>query len=121
VTLLGDAAHAATPNLGRGGSEGLEDSAVLADLLVAHGGLAGDPIAALRVYEAQRRPATARIQTMGWRIGKMLSISNPAFRAVRDRGFKWFAGRGMAKDMDKEFASLSAAYVRDPRTGAPVG
>jgi len=38
VTLLGDAIHATTPNLGQGACQALEDAVVLADSLAATGG-----------------------------------------------------------------------------------
>jgi 2-polyprenyl-6-methoxyphenol hydroxylase-like FAD-dependent oxidoreductase len=49
VALVGDAAHAMTPNLGRGGCEALADAVTLADLLNSR------PIpAALRAYNRAR-------------------------------------------------------------------
>lgn len=73
VTLLGDAAHAALPFLAQGAAMAIEDAAVLADCM-AHN--PNDPAAAMRRYEAIRRPRTARAQNaarknaslyhMGW-------------------------------------------------------
>lgn len=65
VTLLGDAAHAMTPNLGQGAAMAIEDAVVLARELSAH----DDVTAALRAYEARRRPRVEEIQTSSRRIG----------------------------------------------------
>jgi 2-polyprenyl-6-methoxyphenol hydroxylase-like FAD-dependent oxidoreductase len=54
VTLLGDAAHPMTPNLGQGGCSALEDGLVLADRLTD----GSDPVAALREYESARYERT---------------------------------------------------------------
>ena len=58
VTLLGDAAHPCTPNLGQGGGMALEDAAVLAKSLARYTPLER----ALRCYENQRRQRTKHIQ-----------------------------------------------------------
>ncbi|WP_369070048.1 FAD-dependent monooxygenase [Kineococcus terrestris] len=57
VALVGDAAHAMAPNLGRGGCEALVDAVVLADRLVA----APDAASALAGYDAERRGPTRRV------------------------------------------------------------
>jgi 2-polyprenyl-6-methoxyphenol hydroxylase-like FAD-dependent oxidoreductase len=53
MTLLGDAIHPATPNLGQGGCLAIEDAAVLARSLHQYGRTAGVPCA-LRRFEALR-------------------------------------------------------------------
>jgi len=50
VTLLGDAAHPMTPDLGQGACQAIEDSVVLAECLHR----VEDPVAALREYERRR-------------------------------------------------------------------
>lgn len=57
ATLLGDAAHAMYPIGSNGASQAILDARVLTRELLAHG-LTPD---ALQAYEAERRPATARI------------------------------------------------------------
>ncbi|WP_329240616.1 FAD-dependent monooxygenase [Streptomyces sp. NBC_01478] len=59
VAIAGDAAHAMSPALGQGGGAGLEDAAVLSDLLTAP----GLPVEqALSGYERLRRPAAQELQ-----------------------------------------------------------
>jgi 2-polyprenyl-6-methoxyphenol hydroxylase-like FAD-dependent oxidoreductase len=57
VTLLGDAAHPMYPIGSNGASQAILDARALADALAGE----GDPERALARYEAERRPATARI------------------------------------------------------------
>ncbi len=57
ATLLGDAAHAMYPIGSNGASQGILDARVLAREIQTHGATE----AALQAYEAERRPATARI------------------------------------------------------------
>jgi len=56
ITLLGDAAHPMTPNLGQGACQALEDALVLAKELQAN----ADIPTALRAYEALRIPPRAQ-------------------------------------------------------------
>jgi 2-polyprenyl-6-methoxyphenol hydroxylase-like FAD-dependent oxidoreductase len=73
VTLLGDASHPTTPNLGQGACQALEDAVVLAWSLRQQGLQA----ASLRAYEAARRQRTAMVATQSWSMGKMLQWQNP--------------------------------------------
>lgn len=80
VVLLGDAAHAMTPNLGQGGGQALEDAVVLAAALSAD----PDVDRALAVYDAGRRPRTAAMARRSAQVGRFLAIRNPVFAAARD-------------------------------------
>lgn len=57
ITLLGDAAHPMIPRGANGGAQAILDCTTLTDLLVGE----SDPVAALKAYEAERRPATAKV------------------------------------------------------------
>jgi 2-polyprenyl-6-methoxyphenol hydroxylase-like FAD-dependent oxidoreductase len=67
VTLLGDAAHACTPNLGQGGCMALEDAMVLAKCLAGPWPL---PSALLR-YEALRKRRTRGVQYRSLMMGRI--------------------------------------------------
>ena len=73
VTLLGDAIHATTPNLGQGACQALEDAVVLADSLRR----CASPEAGLRGYEARRRPRANLVIEQSWRIGTILQLTSP--------------------------------------------
>jgi len=57
VSFLGDAAHPMYPRGSNGSAQALLDAATLSRLLSA----GGDPVAALKEYEALRLPATAKV------------------------------------------------------------
>ena len=81
VSLLGDAAHATTPNLGQGACQALEDAVVLADCLRRHGATADG----LRRYEEARRARTERIVRLSRQMGRMLQWKNPVAVWTRNR------------------------------------
>jgi 2-polyprenyl-6-methoxyphenol hydroxylase-like FAD-dependent oxidoreductase len=81
VTLLGDAAHPMTPNLGQGACMAIEDGVVLAGRLAG----ASDPEAALRSYEEARRERTAKLLKQSRRVGDLGRWNNPVKVAVRNR------------------------------------
>ena len=81
VTLLGDAAHPMTFNIGQGACQAIEDAAVLARELA--GG--SDVPAALRAYEVARRERTAKFQALAWRLGRMGRWDSRVACGFRDR------------------------------------
>lgn len=85
VVLLGDAAHAMTPNLGQGGAQAVEDAWVLAACLREHGEQVG---AALHAYEHRRRRRTRWTATTAWRIGRMAHVEGRVARWVRDAAIR---------------------------------
>jgi 2-polyprenyl-6-methoxyphenol hydroxylase-like FAD-dependent oxidoreductase len=71
VALLGDAAHAMTPDLGQGASQAFEDAAALTRHLAD-----ADPAdlpERLHRYDAERRPRTSRLMTASSRQSRMTS------------------------------------------------
>lgn len=80
VVLLGDAAHAMTPNLGRGACSAIEDAGALARQLAGGGSVN----AALAGYDAERRKATARLLAISRRVGILGQIDQPTLGTIRD-------------------------------------
>ncbi len=80
MTLLGDAAHPMTPNLGQGGCQALEDAVVL-DLCLS---ATDDCAAAFRDYESRRLERTARVVREARRFGRIGQLENGAGRALRN-------------------------------------
>jgi salicylate hydroxylase len=85
VTLLGDAAHPMLPFLSQGGAMAIEDAYVLAAAL-DH--FSGDLPAALRAYEAERLPRTARVQLEARERGRTYHLATPEEQRQRDIAFK---------------------------------
>src|SRR5436305_918300 len=71
VTLLGDAAHPMTPNLGQGGCQAVEDAVVLAECLDS----SADALAALAEYERRRIPRANRLVLASRRMGAVAQWS----------------------------------------------
>jgi 2-polyprenyl-6-methoxyphenol hydroxylase-like FAD-dependent oxidoreductase len=80
VTLLGDAAHPMTPNLGQGGCAAIEDALVVADALAA----SSDVPAALRAYERRRHARTALLIRRSRFVGRVGQERGPVFSALRN-------------------------------------
>ncbi|MFE3224218.1 FAD-dependent oxidoreductase [Nocardia sp. NPDC059228] len=83
VSLLGDAAHPITFNIGQGACQALEDALVLAEELDTT-----DPVNALRRYEKQRRARTAGLQQVAHRIGRLGALENPLLIRLRELGMR---------------------------------
>lgn len=83
ILLLGDAAHATTPNLGQGACQAIEDAAYLADLMAKN----KDPEAAFQTFEKMRISRTTFVVNTSWRIGKVAHISNPILAKIRNMVF----------------------------------
>jgi 2-polyprenyl-6-methoxyphenol hydroxylase-like FAD-dependent oxidoreductase len=81
VTLLGDAIHPTTPNLGQGACQALEDAVVLADALRRTDSVE----AGLRHYEQRRRQRTAFVTKQSWSMGKVFQLQNPLLVWLRNR------------------------------------
>lgn len=80
VTLLGDAAHPMTPNLGQGACQAIEDAVVLAECVVREEGVS----TALKLYEERRRNRTAMIVRRSRAFGKIEQTENPLLCALRN-------------------------------------
>jgi len=77
--VVGDAAHAMTPDLGQGANSAMVDGLVLMRL-VAAGGSAGE---IGRRYQRLRRRFVRRLQLASRQIGRLASWSSPAGRLAR--------------------------------------
>jgi 2-polyprenyl-6-methoxyphenol hydroxylase-like FAD-dependent oxidoreductase len=80
VTLLGDAAHPMTPNLGQGGCQAIEDAVVLARALGEH----ATPEAAFRAYEAARIVRANALVRRSRTLGEVAQWQGVVPRLLRD-------------------------------------
>lgn len=81
VTLLGDAAHPTTPNLGQGACQAIESAYVLARSL----GQSEDAAQGLLAYEQARFERTALITNESFKLGQFFAYENPLKCWFRDR------------------------------------
>ncbi len=88
TTLLGDAAHPVTLNLGQGACQAIEDAVTLAKQLRD----APDVVSGLRAYESARQKRTGNILTVAWNLGRIGQLNNPLLCWIRDRGMSRMKG-----------------------------
>ncbi|MGO2112595.1 MAG: FAD-dependent monooxygenase [Pseudoclavibacter sp.] len=81
AVLIGDAAHAMTPNVGRGACESIRDAVTLGTLLNAH---VGAPDSALRRYNAARLVEPQIIRAGSTVVGRV-ALARGRSAALRDR------------------------------------
>ncbi|HKR48064.1 MAG TPA: FAD-dependent monooxygenase [Pseudonocardiaceae bacterium] len=77
VALIGDSAHAVTPDIGQGACLAIEDAVVLADAMEEHGIDAG-----LRAYNTVRRPRAEQLSRVSGKAGRFMQ--NAALSPVRN-------------------------------------
>ncbi|VAW10753.1 Uncharacterized oxidoreductase [hydrothermal vent metagenome] len=80
VCLLGDSAHATTPNLGQGACQAIESAMVLANCLTKH----KTGTNAFKEYENTRMKKAISIVNTSWRIGKMAHLENNILIRLRN-------------------------------------
>jgi 2-polyprenyl-6-methoxyphenol hydroxylase-like FAD-dependent oxidoreductase len=80
VAILGDAAHAMTPNLGQGACQAIEDAIVLAS--VAGPGTSAD----LGAYTAARLPRTQKVVRDSYRAMRLSGLTSRPAIALRNAG-----------------------------------
>jgi 2-polyprenyl-6-methoxyphenol hydroxylase-like FAD-dependent oxidoreductase len=103
VGLIGDAAHASTPNLGQGGAMAVEDGLALVESFDKFG-LNEE---AWKDFEKRRRKKVDWIVSTSWTIGKMSQTGNPLFRYLRNTAMRW-----TPKSVSKN--QLHRMYTLDP-------
>ncbi len=84
VTLIGDAAHPMTPNLGQGGCQAIEDAVVLAACLKTNATVEG----ALVAYERRRMARTKEIVVRSRRLGAVAQAENAVICALRNAAMR---------------------------------
>lgn len=98
ICLIGDAAHAMTPNMGQGAGQSIEDALALARSMKRH---FGDHQVAFRSYQDYRKKKVDKIVKNSWRIGNMAQIESAfwmGFRNAAMRTMPDFVGRNALKE-----------------------
>lgn len=96
TVLLGDAAHAMTPNMGQGACQAIEDGLALARMLHQHERVED----ALQAYQAARLPHTRKVVLRSRSIGQMGQMSNPVLIPLRNRIMRWMPAGMALKQFD---------------------
>ncbi len=99
VCLVGDAAHATTPNLGQGACQAIEDAYVLGELAGKY------PLQeAFERYPEIRRKKAHYVVNTSWTFGKIAHWKNPVGVALRDFAMKRLTPESVnLRQMDKLF------------------
>ncbi len=84
VLLLGDAAHATSPNMGQGACQAIEDAVVLGQCLQQ----AASIKAALAKYEQRRLARTAKVIRLSRLLGAVSQWQHPMLRGSRNAAFR---------------------------------
>jgi len=79
ICLLGDAAHAMTPNMGQGACQAIEDAYIIAEYLSKY-----NPEDAFLKYQRNRYPKVSKIVKMSWIMGKVSHLQNTLLIQLRN-------------------------------------
>ncbi|WP_432138507.1 FAD-dependent monooxygenase [Streptomyces sp. bgisy154] len=113
VVLLGDAAHAMTPNLGQGACQALEDAVTLAHCLDG----TSDVTAALRSYDRLRRARTQAVSRRSARLGAIAQLAWPPAALLRDTAARLTPARATLRSMTPVLGWTPPGGVGDPARG----
>lgn len=84
IVLIGDAAHATTPNLGQGACLGIEDALAVAEVLEQ----LDNPVQAFEAFEQARLKRAHFIVNTSHRIGKVAQVENRFMAQLRNAFFR---------------------------------
>lgn len=84
VCLIGDSAHATTPNMGQGACQAIEDAFVLSECLDKY-----NKNMAFQKFQELRLAKAHKVVETSWIIGKMAHLSNPLLTSLRNQIIKW--------------------------------
>jgi len=99
ICLLGDAAHATTPNMGQGANQAIESAWVLADCLSKE----NDLQKAFAQYQQIRKAKANGITNTSWQVGKVAHVTNPFLAKLRNGLFGLMPNSLAQKQMKKLF------------------
>jgi len=100
ITLIGDAAHPSTPNLGQGGCMAIEGAYLLANCINKY----GLSPKAYNTYEKHQFPRSKEIVNESLKLGKIGQITNPILIYLRNWFFKVIPSSLTMKMIDKYFS-----------------
>ncbi|MDY8137262.1 FAD-dependent monooxygenase [Aquimarina sp. 2201CG5-10] len=80
VCLLGDSAHATTPNMGQGACQAIEDAFILSECLDRY-----ETNKAFEEFQKLRLPKAHQVVKASWFVGKIAHLSNPILVGIRNQ------------------------------------
>ena len=99
VCLVGDAAHATTPNLGQGACQAIEDAFILGELTKKY-----DLTKAFEMFPEIRRKKAHDIVNTSWNLGILAHLTNPVAIAFRNVLMKYLTPKSVnLKQLEKIF------------------
>ncbi len=97
IAFMGDAAHAATPNMGQGAGMAIEDAFILNRSLDTESNM----MDALKIYNAKRTPRVKTIRDKSYSIGKVSQWESSLAISLRNRVLKTLPSMGLTKSQKK--------------------
>lgn len=104
IGLIGDAAHASTPNLGQGGAMAVEDAFVLTESFAQ----TGLNESGWKLFEGRRRKKVDWTVSTAWSIGRVCHKGSPLFRFLRNLALKRMP-QSVSQKQVRRMYSLEAA------------
>ena len=99
--LIGDAAHATTPNLGQGACQAIEDAYALAQSLDQHPTIAK----AFLAYQQKRMKKAHLVTNSSWKIGQLAHFQNRLLTNLRNLTMRW-TPRVMQRKLSEQIFEL---------------
>ncbi|MBZ0275061.1 MAG: FAD-dependent monooxygenase, partial [Anaerolineae bacterium] len=106
VTLLGDAAHAMSPNMGQGACQAIEDAVTLAQMMQQQSKVTD----AIQAYQADRMPHTRKVVLRSRQIGQMGQLTNLLLIELRNTVIRSIPERMRWQQFDFVLAHGQAAH-----------
>lgn len=97
IVLLGDAAHATTPNMGQGACQAIEGAVILGTCMRE----ASSPEEAFRAYEKAKLEKAQWVVNNSWAFGKIAQLENPILVGLRNSLFRMMPAKSTEKRMKK--------------------
>lgn len=97
LVLIGDAAHATTPNMGQGACMAIEDAVILAECLKDKSSVKD----AFLDFEKKRIKRTHHIVNQSWKTGQIAQLENKFIAKIRNMAFRAIPSRIMDKQIEK--------------------
>lgn len=97
ILLIGDAAHATTPNMGQGACQAIEDAVILADEIQKAPSLPE----AFKAFERRRMERTHYVIQQSRRIGNIAQVQNKYIGTLRNRLMRLLPARAQEQQIDK--------------------